>query len=51
MDRSYLEDNLVAGVYTHHDKYFKKFTDNWTKNYVNVELIYNVDRGKINENM
>lgn len=51
MDRSYLEQNLVAGVYTHHDKYFKKFTENWSENYVNVELIYNVHKGKINQNM
>ena len=51
MDRSYLENNLVAGVYTHQDKYFKKFTENWSENYVNVELIYNVHKGKINENM
>ena len=51
MDRSYLENNLVAGVYTHHDKYFKKFTENFTENYVNVELIYNIKKGKINENM
>ena len=51
MDRSYLENNLVAGVYTHQDKYFKKFTENWSENYVNVELIYNVHKGKINQNM
>ena len=51
MDRSYLEQNLVAGVYTNNDKYFKKFTDNWQENYQNVELIYNIQDGKINENM
>jgi len=51
MDRDFIVNNLVAGVYTHHDKYFKKFTDNWNENYQNVELIYNIDAGKINENM
>tara|TARA_R110000751_G_scaffold140353_1_gene244033 strand:- start:1 stop:852 length:852 start_codon:yes stop_codon:yes gene_type:complete len=51
MDRSFIENNLVAGVYTNNDKYFKKFTDNWKENYQNVELIYNVQAGKINENM
>ena len=51
MDRSYIENNLVAGVYTNNDKYFKKFTDNWKENYQNVELIYNIQDGKINENM
>ena len=51
MDRSYLENYLIAGVYTHRDKYFKKFTDNWQNNYSNVELIYNISKGKINENM
>mgnify|MGYP003143136189 CR=1 FL=1 len=51
MKRDYIENNLVAGVYTHHDKYFKKFTDNWSENYVNVQLIYNIQKGKINENM
>ena len=51
MDRSFIENNLVAGVYTHTDKYFKKFTENWQENYINVELIYNVKEGKINQNM
>ena len=51
MERDYIVNNLVAGVYTHHDKYFKKFTDNWSENYVNVQLIYNIQKGKINENM
>ena len=51
MDRYFIVNNLVAGVYTHNDKYFKKFTDNWQENYQNVELIYNIQKGKINENM
>ena len=51
MDRDFVVNNLVAGVYTHRDKYFKKFTDNWTETYCNVELIYNIQKGKINENM
>ena len=51
MDRSFIENDLVAGVYTHHDKYFKKFTDNWQEYYYGVELIYNISEGKINENM
>ena len=51
MDRSFIENNLVAGVYTHRDKYFKQFTDNWQSHYINVELIYNIQEGKINENM
>ena len=51
MDRSYLENNLVAGVYTHRDKYFNQFTANWQDFYYGVELIYNVEKGKINENM
>ena len=51
MDRSIIENNLVAGVYTHQDKYFKKFTENWSKYYTDIELIFNVNKGKINENM
>ena len=51
MDRSFIENNLVAGVYTHRDKYFKQFTDNWQSHYIDVELIYNIQEGKINENM
>jgi hypothetical protein len=51
MDRNYLEHNLVAGVYTNNDNYFKTFTENWKENYQNVALIYNIQDGKINENM
>ena len=51
MDREFIVNNLIAGVYTHNDKYFKKFTDNWTENYVNVELIYNIKIDKFNQNM
>tara|TARA_R100000664_G_C2757172_1_gene145286 strand:+ start:1419 stop:2246 length:828 start_codon:yes stop_codon:yes gene_type:complete len=51
MDRDFIVNNLVAGVYTHRDKYFKQFTDNWQNHYANVELIYQVEEGKINENM
>jgi len=51
MERSCIENNLIAGVYTHRDKYFKKFTDNWQEHYVDVELIYNIHKGKINENL
>ena len=51
MDRSFIEENLIAGVYTNKDKYFKKFTENWDEYYGNVELIFNVHKGKINENM
>lgn len=47
MDRSIIENNLVAGVYTHQDKYFKKFTENWSKYYTDIELIFNVSKGKI----
>mgnify|MGYP003654434365 CR=1 FL=1 len=51
MDRSFIENNLVAGVYTNSDKYFKQFTDNWQGHYADVELIFNIQKGKINENM
>ena len=51
MDRSFIENNLIAGVYTHNDKYFKKFTENWQTFYTDVPLIYNIQKGKINENM
>lgn len=51
VNREFLTENLIAGVYTNKDKYFKQFTDNWQEYYSNVELIYNVDEGKINENM
>jgi len=51
MDRSFINQHLVAGVYTHTDKYFKKFTDNWQENYIDVELIYNIHKGTINKNM
>ena len=47
MDRDFIIENLVGGVYTHQDKYFKKFTENWQEKYVNVELIYNITEGKI----
>ena len=50
MDRSFIENNLVAGVYTNKDKYFKQFTENWNE-YYNIELIFQVNEGKINENM
>lgn len=51
MERSYLENNLISGVYTNKDKYLKRFTENWNKYYGNLPLIYNVREGKINENM
>ena len=51
MDRNFIVNNLIGGVYTHRDKYFKQFTDNWQYHYANVELIYNIEKGKINENM
>ena len=51
MDRDYIINNLVAGVYTNKDKYMKRFTENWQKHYTNVPLIFNVRDGKINENM
>lgn len=51
MDRSFIENNLVAGVYTNKDKYFKQFTENWDEYYGNIELIFQVNEGKINENM
>ena len=33
MERSYLENNLISGVYTNKDKYLKRFTENWNKYY------------------
>ena len=51
MDRSFIEEHLVAGVYTNKDKYFKQFTENWQEYYGNIELIFQVTEGKINENM
>ena len=51
MDRNFIINNLTAGVYTNNDKYFKKFIENWQEYYGNVELIYNIQKGKINENM
>ena len=51
MERSYLEKNLISGVYTNKDKYLKRFTENWNEYYGNLPLIYNVREGKINENM
>ena len=50
MERSYLEENLISGVYTHRDTYLKQFTENWN-DYYSLPLIYNVHKGKINENM
>ena len=44
MDRSFIENNLVAGVYTHNDKYFKQFTENWQTFYTDVQLIYNIQK-------
>tara|TARA_R100001244_G_C5155306_1_gene130293 strand:+ start:75 stop:899 length:825 start_codon:yes stop_codon:yes gene_type:complete len=51
MERDYLINNLVAGVYTNTDKNMKQFTENWQENYGNLPLIFNVHQGKINENM
>ena len=51
MDRDFIVENLIAGVYTHRDTYFKQFTENWQEYYANVNLIYNISEGKINENM
>ena len=51
MEREYLINNLIAGVYTNSDKYMARFTKNWQENYGNLPLIYDVQEGKINENM
>jgi len=51
MEREYLINNLMAGVYTNSDKYMASFTKNWQEFYVDVPLIYDVQEGKINENM
>ena len=51
MERQYLINNLIAGVYTNSDKYMARFTKNWQENYDNLPLIYDVQEGKINENM
>ena len=39
MERDYLINNLVAGVYTNTDKNMKRFTENWETHYQNLELI------------
>ena len=51
MDRENLVNNLISGVYTNSDKYMARFTENWQEYYANLPLIYNVNEGKINENM
>ena len=51
MEREYLINNLVAGVYTHRDKYMPRFTANWQNYYPNLPLIYDVQDEKINVNM
>ena len=49
--RDFIKDNLIAGVYTNRDTYLKGFTENWEKYYQGLPLIYNVRKGRINENM
>ena len=51
IDRDFVINNVIAGVYTNSDKYMKRFTDNWQEYNLGIELIYNVRDGKINENM
>ena len=51
MNRDFLINNLVAGVYTNTDKYKTQFTENWKIHYDNLPLIYDINKGKINENM